>query len=299
MLRRTARAAVEQVLTWLPSRTTAEDRLILSYHNVVSSRDEQMGDRSLHLLVDDFVRQMDALQEHTEVVPLWDLLHDTTTAASAGRLRVAISFDDAYASALQLGVAECVRRGLPCTIFVAPALLNGVPYWDRAGAASQWSEQERLEFLGASRGVDSDPPTTPPAALRAQRIASLAELQAAAALPGVRIGNHTFDHANLGALSADEVLAQIKRAAEWIVHHVGSASLPVVAYPYGIAPASPNPLRSSQVVSFGLRVTGGIIRGGAPALDAFNVPRWNVPAGISGKGFALRLRGHLIRGNRS
>ena len=299
MLRRTARAAVEQVLTWLPSRTTAEDRLILSYHNVVDSRDEQLGDRSLHLLVDDFVRQMDELQEHTEVVPLWDLLHDTTTTASAGRLRVAISFDDAYASALERGVAECARRRLPCTIFVAPALLNGVPFWDRAGAASKWSEQERLEFLGASRGVDSDPPTTPPAALRAQRIASLAELQAAAALPGVRIGNHTFDHANLGALSADEVLAQIKRAAEWLAHHVDSPLLPVVAYPYGIAPASPNPLRSSQVVSFGLRVTGGIIRGGAPALDAFNVPRWNVPAGISGKGFALRLRGHLIRGNRS
>src|SRR2546423_5455975 len=95
------------------ARWRMRDRtLILAYHNVVPDEQPIFGDRSLHLRRSDFAAQLDALRETHDVVPLPAVL----LPSHGPRPRAAITFDDAYAGAVTLGVAEVVARGLPATV---------------------------------------------------------------------------------------------------------------------------------------------------------------------------------------
>jgi peptidoglycan/xylan/chitin deacetylase (PgdA/CDA1 family) len=269
--------------------------LVLSYHNIVESVDAVRGDRSLHLPQDRFVAQLDVLAELVTVVPLASLL----SSDDPTRIRVAITFDDAYEGALAHGVRACVQRGLPCTVFVAPGLLGRVPYWDRQAEAGRWSAPERERFLTAQRGIDPEPECEVPSGLGAQRIAGVPQLREASEWPGVSFGNHSHDHANLAVLSATEVASQLERAWRWLNSEVPAALVPVVAYPYGLAPHDLAALQNVPGTAFGLCVTGGWLPAYQPAAHgtrrALSLPRWNVPAGISVPGFRARLRGFLAR----
>lgn len=292
VLRRIVRSAAETVLLRFPTRVTPDDRLALAYHNVVPAHWRGDGDRSLHLPVDQFERQLDVLQRDFDVVPLMELLHDTPRESPAGS-RVAITFDDAYGSALTLGVATCANRGLPCTVFVAPALLGTIPVWDQRAASGRWSAQDRETFLSNERGRGAA--AVPAAADPVLTIASREELcDWSSRLGGlVTFGNHTDTHPNLGALSDTEVRAELDRCDQWLRENVSARHVPVVAYPYGLAPTQPEAAVPSNAATFGMRVSGGWLRAGMDA-PAHAIPRWNVPAGISLNGFRLRLRGRLL-----
>jgi len=283
-LRDLVRGGAERALSVAPRRTAPGDRLILAYHNVVPTKAPARGDRSLHLPLDLFEAQLRCLREEADVVPLMDLLR---TPAPRSRL-VAITFDDAYASALTLGLTACVAQRLPSTVFVAPALLGSVPVWDVAADHGQWSVADRYQFLWQRRGL-GETCETEPAALR---IATEAELIEASHTPGITLGNHTMHHANLGALSTAEAQAELIGAATWLRERMPAVTVPVVAFPYGIEPQDATAAASAAGLEYGLAVTGGWWRQGM-AITPLAVPRWNVPAGISARGFRLRLRGWL------
>jgi peptidoglycan/xylan/chitin deacetylase (PgdA/CDA1 family) len=282
------RGGAERVLAAAPRRTAPGDRLILAYHNVVPAGSSPVGDRSLHLPVDHFEDQLRVITTEADVVPLMDLLETEQPTAR----RVAITFDDAYATALTLGVGACVARRLPCTVFVAPSLLGLVPAWDVLAEAGRWSDAERERFLWENHGLG-----LPDASLGnsagpsdACRIATVAQLRDTCRRPGVTVGNHTLQHANLGALDTEAAGAQLAAAASWLAAEAIGPTVPVVAYPYGIAPKAPAASLTAAALRFGLAVRGGWWRQGG-AVDTTAVPRWNVPAGISTRGFAMRLRG--------
>ena len=280
------RQTLEPVLTRLPRRTRAGERLILAYHNVVPTGTMPFGDRSLHLPLDQFEAQLSAIRQEADIVPLMELLD----AHVPQRRRVAITFDDAYASALAIGVRACVDAGAPCTIFVAPGLLGTIPIWDRQGDANMWSEAERSTFLWENGGVDTMPPSshaTPSAA----RIATYEELIRGAQLPGVSIGAHSMTHPNLGALAPDAAIRELGGSLDWVREQFPVQSIPVAAYPFGIAPPDAATVCVAAGLAFAVLISGGWMQV-APA--SHSVPRWNVPAGISRNGFLLRLRGRLI-----
>ncbi len=288
--RAAVRTAAESVLVRLPRRTRPGDRLILAYHNVVPAGTPPVGDRSLHLPVDRFEAQLRLVRREADIVPLMELL---TTDAPRDR-RVAITFDDAYASALRLGVGACVAACAPCTVFVAPGLLGTVPVWDRRAAEGRWSDADREAFLWGDRGIDTAIPWDASSQMRADtcRIATAGELLACAAQPGVTLGNHTMHHPNLGALGDDEARAEVEEAQAWLAAQVPGRAVPVVAYPYGHAPRRPEAALGVSTVRFGALVTGGWWARDA-ARPPHATPRWNVPAAISHRGFELRLRGRL------
>lgn len=290
-MRALVRTAADALLVRLPRRTAPGDRLVLAYHNIVPTGWTAQGDRSLHLPLDRFEAQLDVLQAELAVVPLLELL----STPDPYRRRVAITFDDAYASSLALGVAACEARGLPCTVFVAPALLGRVPVWDRREVAGQWSHAERERFLWQQAGRDVEPVTATELTLDAAlRLATSAELAACLARSGPRLtlGNHSQTHANLAALSPPEVADELCSAQTWLQAFAPARSVPVVAYPYGHAPRDPSVCMSHDpaLPAWGLLVTGGWQRRGTP-MPPLTVPRWNVPAGITVKGFKVRLRG--------
>jgi peptidoglycan/xylan/chitin deacetylase (PgdA/CDA1 family) len=283
------RRSAEAVLVRLPRKIRAGERLILAYHNVVRPEQVGCGDQSLHLGVDQFLAHLAILRREAEVVPLLDLLETESTTSC----RVAITFDDAYASALSLGVSACADAGMPCTVFVAPGLLGQVPAWDRLAARGQWSDADRTAFLWASGGISRAPDAEAGDAALPCRVATEEEIVAAAALPGVTFGNHSMHHPNLAAMTADLAVKELRSAQEWMDRVIPNRVVPVVAYPYGLVPKDASAIVSDSGLRYGLLVAGGWW-GAPPAPSPSAMPRWNVPTGVSRAGYAVRLRGRLL-----
>ena len=297
-MRKALRGAVEFALvaSGLPAlgrQRRRQDTLVLAYHNVVPDGLEAFGDRSLHLPLARFRRQLAALGETHDVVGLEQL----DSAPSSSRPRAAITFDDAYAGALLLGLPAVLELGFPATIFVAPDLLGrDAMWWDLlADPAHGLDDGLRKHALETLRG-DHDaimswanaqglPRRLPPAQVR---LGTLDELRVAARQPGVSIGLHTWSHRNLARLDAAEATAEFERTREWLTANVGMPR-PWLAYPYGrYADATLTAARAAGLTR-AFRVDGGWTR--TASAEPLVTPRLNVPAGMSEHGFVLRLSG--------
>ena len=312
-LRPLVRAAGERALLVAPSRAPRGGRLVLAYHNVVADAQPCAGDRSLHLPVAAFAQQLRLVRREAEVVSLATLL--AAPPGARDRL-VAVTFDDAYASALTVGLPCCAAHDIPSTVFVAPGLLGCIPAWDRHAAAGHWAAADRAAFLWQRRGIDAALPAPPwtaapaeaplvppspsvplPDLLERCRLATadalLASVRAGRGL--VALGNHSWRHANLGALDTATVHQEVRATAAWLAAHAAAAAVPVLAYPYGIPPRDADAALADAGVTQALCVAGGWMTG-HDARAPWHLPRWNVPAGISPHGFRLRLRGWLAGG---
>lgn len=298
--RQLLKTAVEQGLlrsglAGIASRLRRSDTLILAYHNVVPDGERVVGDSSLHLPRAAFAAQLDALMEVAEVISLDAAL---SGGAAGGRPGVAITFDDAYRGSVIAGVEELVKRGLPATIFVPPALLNdGVFWWDALtpegtpGLAPEVRDDALLRMAGkgkeilAAHGCD-DTSHIPSYA----RGASEAELRAAAERSGITVASHTWSHPNLAALSAGELEDELVRPLAWLRERF-SGVLPFISYPYGHYSPAVERAAAAAGYSAALRIEGGWLREGAS--DRYGIPRLNIPAGLSNAGFRLRCSGLL------
>lgn len=274
----------------------AGQTLVLAYHGVRADDAPPAGDASLHLPRRAFARQLDALVRTHDVVPLADVL----APAPRDRPRAVVTFDDAYAGALEHGLEELARRALPATIFVAPGLLGRTTWWDRladprGGAIATDARDHALHALAgrsdavlawaAGQGILPDASPLP-------RIATEAELARAASRPGVTLGAHSWDHPNLAALRPAELAPELARPLAWLRERFPAATVPWLAYPYGLH--SPSVVAAAAAAGYtgALRVDGGWVDG--PALARPHaLPRLNIAAGLSLDGFRLRLAGLL------
>jgi peptidoglycan/xylan/chitin deacetylase (PgdA/CDA1 family) len=271
--------------------------LVLAYHNVVPEGSPSEGDASLHLPQRAFAEQLDILVRTHDVVPLDTLVE--RGAQGSGRPRAAVTFDDAYRGAVTAGVAELAKRGLPATIFVAPAFVGGRSFWWDAVSPAQDGAAFRARALEELRGDDSRvrararergiPVVMPHPDNRA---ADEAELRAAVGNHGITLGSHTWSHLNLARTDGATLSEELVRPLEWLRERF-AAVIPWLAYPYGLS--SPAVARAAANAGYdgALRVTGGWVPD-TPS-SAFALPRLNVPAGLSADGFRLRMQGLLCR----
>lgn len=271
--------------------------LILAYHNVFPDGAPLSGDRSLHLPRREFARQLDHVAQCFEVVPLEALASALVDERPRDRPRVIITFDDAYAGALTDGLDELAKRRMPATIFVAPALLGVVPWWDTlaedyGGAVPATVRNHALDILhgrGESvleshlrhgRNVRSHP--------HLPRIGTEAQLARAAAQPGISWGSHTWSHANLRSLPPEEMERQLTRPLEWLRARFSNV-VSWVSYPYGLFATEVEIAAKRTGHTGALRIDGGWIRHSHAPM--YSLPRLNIPSGISIDGFRLRLAG--------
>jgi peptidoglycan/xylan/chitin deacetylase (PgdA/CDA1 family) len=273
--------------------------LILAYHDILPDGERPPGDRSLHLPQRRFAAQLDELVRRLDVVPLAQALEPPR----GSRPRAVITFDDAYRGALTAGVDELARRGLPATMFVAPAFLGGRTFWwdDLAIEGAGLSDAVRRHALEDCRG--EDPAVRAWAAVagvrlaagqpECARVAGEAELSAAVARAGMTLGSHTWSHPNLSRLAPEELSGELVRPLEWLRARFGSSVVPWLSYPYGLESAAVRRAVAAAGYDGALRVTGGWLR--PNAADAYALPRLNVPAGMSADGFALRAAGIWCR----
>lgn len=276
-----AKSIMENCLAVLPSRVGRNCSLVLAYHNVVSDTDTGKGDSSLHLSEARFEAQLKALRSEADVVSLPELF---SLLGKPGR-RAAVTFDDAYRGCITRGLGLCASAGIRPTVFVAPGLLGMYTPWDLRAQAGHWSDAERQQYLVQERGyaVTSVTESSLPGDYR---IATLEELEAVPA-GTVHWGNHSWNHSNLSVLSAEELRGELGQTQAFLIEHWPEASIPVVAYPYGLAPEELGVLAACRLRS-GLMVTGGWTEARG---ESYRFPRRNVPAGISDKRFRARLRG--------
>lgn len=268
--------------------------LILAYHNIVPDGETARGDLSLHLPQRRFAEQLDRLASVGDVVPL----SDVDAPNPRGRSRFVITFDDAYAGALTAGVAELKQRGLPATVFVAPALLGGTTWWDTLADPALGAVRPDLrdhalaEFAG--RGTDvlawASREATPLAdAADLPKIGTIDDVRTSLAYDGLSIGSHTWSHANLSTLDGPALNHELRAPHEWLRAELGNRYVPWISYPYGLRDGGVEQAARDAGYVGGLRVEGGWMR--QPSPSRFAVPRYNVPCGLSANGFVLRLSG--------
>src|SRR5262245_35388335 len=211
--------------------------LVLLYHNIVPDETQPTGELSLHLPLSQFGAQLDVLAQTCDVVRLQDVIEPGVP--SRGRVRVAITFDDAYADALTTGIPELVRRQMPASIFVTPGLLGRQTWWDVTASETlgEIPKARRAElltkFAGTERKILGTVKGDRLTASMLPRIANEAQLLEAAKLSGVAIASHTWSHPNLAVLSPDELQEELSRSLTWIRERLPSQS-PFLSYPYGL-----------------------------------------------------------------
>jgi poly-beta-1,6-N-acetyl-D-glucosamine N-deacetylase len=275
------------------SRRVRGRTLVLAYHNVVPEGDRASGDSSLHLTQRDFARQLDTLARSHDVIPIEEIMSDTPASY---RPRVVITFDDAYAGAVSVGIAELTKRGMPATIFVTPALLESVPWWDiLAQADGTVPDALRRRALDDMRGegeaiLRSAHATSPvPGSASAlPRIATESQLTAIASSPGITLGSHTWSHPNLCAQTDTELEAELLRPLAWLRSRFASV-VPWVSYPYGRFNEAVQRAAAKAGYRGAFRIDGGWLPG--RARQPYAIPRLNIPSGLSIDGFRLRLAG--------
>jgi peptidoglycan/xylan/chitin deacetylase (PgdA/CDA1 family) len=282
---------------WMTQRRVRGKRLILAYHGIIPQGEAPAGERALFVAQRNFAMHLDMLAEEADVAPLARI-----DEPGDGRPRIAITFDDAYAGAVNEGTRELAKRGLPATIFVAPGRLNGHIFWWDALSHGSGALDATVRDYALQELEGADERVRAWAARRAlptfealpayTHAATRAELAAAVALPGITVGSHTWSHRNLASIEIAEVASEVRRSREWLHAEFGDKAIDWLAYPYGLESAQARVAVAEASYAGALRVDGGWHR--AREVSPFARPRFNVGAGFSVAGLRARVHGAVL-----
>jgi peptidoglycan/xylan/chitin deacetylase (PgdA/CDA1 family) len=272
-------------------------RLILAYHGIIPDGQAPAGERALFVTQRDFAMHLDVLAAEADVAPL-----DRIDEPGDGRPRVAITLDDGYRGAVNVGVGELAARSLPATIFVAPLRLNNHVFWWDAllYKGAKLDDQFRNHALNKLGGTDerirawairAGIPVRDKLPAYAQT-ATRAELAAALRFPGITLGSHTWSHPNLASLGVIEVVEEVSRSRNWLRAEFGEKMIDWLAYPYGLEPVQARTAIAHASYAGALRIDGGWHR--PTDVSSYARPRLSIGAGLSVAGFRARLQGALL-----
>jgi peptidoglycan/xylan/chitin deacetylase (PgdA/CDA1 family) len=281
----------------MTQRRVRGKRLILAYHGIIPEGQPPAGERALFVTQRDFAMHLDMLAVEADVAPL-----DRIDEPGDERPRIAITIDDAYRGAVNVGVRELAARSLPATIFVAPARLNNhVFWWDallyRSAKLDEKLRNHALYKLGGAderirawaaragiRAIDELPAYA--------QTATRAELAAAVRFPGITLGSHTWSHPNLASLGIAEVVTEVRRSREWLRTEFGENVIDWLAYPYGLESVQARVAVADASYAGALCIDGGWHR--PTEVSSFARPRLSLGAGLSVAGLRARLQGALL-----
>jgi peptidoglycan/xylan/chitin deacetylase (PgdA/CDA1 family) len=281
----------------ITKRRVRGKRLILAYHGIIPQGQAPAGERAVFVTQREFGMHLDALAAEADVAPL-----DRIDEPGDGRPRVAITLDDGYRGAVNVGVCELAARSLPATIFVAPLRLNNHVFWWDAllyrGATldeklrnhalnNLGGADERIRAWAARAGI----PVRDELPAYAQT-ATRDELAAALRFPGITVGSHTWSHPNLAALDALEVAEEVSRSREWLHAEFGEKMIDWLAYPYGLESFQARTAIAHACYAGALCIDGGWHR--PTDVSSFARPRLSIGAGLSVAGLRARLQGALL-----
>lgn len=173
--------------------------LVVTYHAV------EAGASPLCLDPRTFERHLDVLAEARAKTLTIGELADAIRRRTVPERAVALTFDDAFASAVQVAAPMLVERGMRATLFCVAGYVGGMNDW----------------------------PTQGPHAPRLP-LADAPELTALAS-SGFEIGSHGMTHAPVDPLSEELAEYELVGSKEALETTLG-VSVSSIAYPYGVSP---------------------------------------------------------------
>ena len=217
----------------------------ICYHRVLPEVSDDLGTvdfyhhaRSMLQSLKDFRSQLDALQDHCQIVDAAGFLR-ARGSESYARPTVLLTFDDGYADFASVVMPELSARGLPCVLFPtkAPVTARFVPPRDQVYAllAADYRGPRRLsaeerkswvsgnhksamlraspaEQAGLIHGLAShvgvgQPPQAP---------CHLTETQLRGLPASVYLGAHGLYHHEFGSLDPKDLHAELVEILEWV-----------------------------------------------------------------------------------
>lgn len=291
-------ALFRPLIRWLARERAA----VLVFHSVpAEARDAASGLG----MPEAFGRVLDHLASVFEIVPLGEIMQRLVQGRPLGRL-AAITLDDGYPDWPTVVAPMLRARGLPATLFITSAQLDGRPMWsERIAQLLRHGQPVDLSALHpalpavdwrspASREQAIEPLT---AALKYLRLpfrdALIERLEQACGVPAARtprfgiedlravhalgfeIGAHTVDHPILSYCDEDEARREIMAVRERLCELV-DAEVRYFAYPNG-KPMADYSLRDIQLVQQAgylgaVSTSAGTVRAGC---SPFEVPRFS------------------------
>ena len=299
MLRTVAERTLLYASALLSDRSPANGTLILAYHGVRPTGEPERGEHSLHVGWDRFLAHLDVLERCAHVVSLERALSFVPREQSA-RKQVVITFDDAYEGAVQLALPELARRGWPSTVFVPTDFLGTRGFWwdqaaEMTGGALPSALRDRAveKCAGDAALVAKEIPLASAESLPWYMACAREEALVKAGRGGlVTLAPHTARHVNVAAISEERLLDEVRRSLAWCRQF--ECGRPLLAYPYGRWSPSLASVLDSAGISHALRVNGGWLTPGRRP-SPMEIPRLNVPAGLSAERLELGLRGYGMR----
>ena len=281
---------------------------IIAYHSV--TREPFLP--SVHVTGHSLAAQLEFLTARYRVVPLRDLIDRRRTGRSV-RGCVAVTFDDAYVSVLDVALPLLERYGVPATVFVPTSYCRTGSrfWWDRLGwVTARGGPFVAERALRAACGVPAGTHEEVLAAMVASRAGRLdagteAELSAAEHQTGavperslseselgilahaalIDFGCHTQTHPALPLLSFAEQRSEIANSYHWLRDRLPRVHR-YLAYPFGLYERSTVKAACDAGMDAAFSMEG---RAAGPRFDTFTCPRIGVAEVNTLRGLRLRL----------
>jgi peptidoglycan/xylan/chitin deacetylase (PgdA/CDA1 family) len=243
---RRARTLLGEVLyrSRLHRRLWKNRAAIVIFHRV----DDRYPGDPITCTPEEFRRYCDFFQRYFIVISLAELLERLRAGRDISR-HLVITFDDGYRDNARCAL-ELKKRGLPACFFVTTGFIGSSrnAWWDSLRAIrSEWMSWDDVRTLHAL---------------------------------GFELGPHTETHANLGAVSGAEAVAEIVGAKEVLERELGAQTVHF-GFPFGrpehLSEANRQLVRRAGFRSC-LSASGGTVR---PDCDAFDLKRIGVSAAFS------------------
>jgi peptidoglycan/xylan/chitin deacetylase (PgdA/CDA1 family) len=226
-------AVLMEPLTYHPACPRA---CIFFYHRVVDIGfiDPHLDDWNVPPST--FERQIAALAEFAELVPLLDLPARLSSTSPINKPLVALTFDDGYANFYTQVLPIIKRYRVPATLFVITSVIGSreVMPFDR------WSQKN-------GNRVSEE----------AWRPVSWPELEACISSGLVTIGAHSHNHLKASNCTPARLVEETEHSNEVLRAHLGESAL-AYAYPYGntnLGHVPPDYVRAVRAAGYTLAVT--------------------------------------------
>ncbi|HEV2766021.1 MAG TPA: polysaccharide deacetylase family protein [Pyrinomonadaceae bacterium] len=289
--RNTIKRGVKRTAGWAAvlSRPFAESRegaraCVFYYHRVADLEfvDPRVDDWNVPPRA--FERQLAALAEFAEFVPLLELPRRLGQTPAKRRPLVSLTFDDGYASFYTRALPVLRRYGAHATVFVVTGTIgSGEPQ-----PFDAWAHKNRAR----TRPED-------------WRALSWAELEACVASGLVHVGAHSHQHLRGSLCEPAQLTEEAERSRETLRRRLGEAQARAYAYPYGstrLGDASPAYREAVRAAGYEVAVTTDLglavaesdplllPRIEAHALDAANVLKAKATGALAPYRLTDRLR---------
>ena len=217
----TVKRAVKRTAGWAslfenffagPDASARPAACVFYYHRVaeVGFVDSRVDDWNVAPRV--FERQIAALSEFAEIVPLLELTERLVGRAPGAKPLVSLSFDDGYASFHTQALPILKRYGAPATAFVV------------TGTVGREGPQSYDEWGVRNAGRTAE---------EAWRAMSWEELEACAATGLVHVGAHSHEHLRGSRLTGARMAEEAGRSRELLRARLGTEHARSYSYPYG------------------------------------------------------------------